>query len=116
MLRGSMNTLLNNMLNDLNRLSQKPLVTNKKSSVTDSGDIYLAEFELAGFCKKDVSINVVDNVLEIKAENKDRSEEFKLHLNDLVSPDHISAELRYGLLKITLPKKAINEAKKIEIK
>ncbi|HBX65817.1 MAG TPA: heat-shock protein Hsp20, partial [Balneolaceae bacterium] len=41
---------------------------------------------------------------------------FKLHLNDLVAEDHISAEIKNGLLKLTLPKKSVSEARQIEIK
>ena len=76
----------------------------------------MAEFELAGFTKKDVDIQVADNTLTIKAKNEHRDKSFKLFLYDLVSEDHITASLKNGLLKITLPKKAVSETKKIDIK
>ena len=93
-----MNTLLNNILNDINNRSSK------LSPVKESGDVYLAEFELAGFYKKDVDIQVADNTLTIKAKNEHRDKSFKLFLYDLVSEDHITASLKNGLLSITLPK------------
>tara|TARA_R100000231_G_scaffold70080_1_gene55642 strand:+ start:2589 stop:2906 length:318 start_codon:yes stop_codon:yes gene_type:complete len=105
-----MNTLLNNILNDINTRSSK------LSPVKESGDVYSAEFELAGFSKKDVDIKVNDNTLTIEAKNEDRQKSFKLFLYDLVSEDHITASLKNGLLKITLPKKAVSETKKIDIK
>jgi len=58
----------------------------------------------------------VDNTLCVTAKNKERSEKFKLHLWDLVSEDHISAELKYGLLKITLPKRTVSDGREIPIK
>ena len=105
-----MNTLLNNILNDINNRSSK------LSPVKESGDVYLAEFELAGFTKKDVDIQVADNTLTIKAKNEHRDKSFKLFLYDLVSEDHITASLKSGLLSITLPKKEVTAAKKIDIK
>ena len=69
-----MNTLLNNILNDINNRSSK------LSPVKESGDVYLAEFELAGFTKKDVDIQVADNTLTIKAKNEHRDKSFKLFL------------------------------------
>ena len=105
-----MNTLLNNILNDINNRSSK------LSPVKESGDVYLAEFELAGFTKKDVDIQVADNTLTIKAKNEHRDKSFKLFLYDLVSEDHITASLKNGLLSITLPKKEVSTTKKIDIK
>ena len=111
-----MNTLLNSLFNNLNDLSPKDLMIKQKSCVADTGDVYVAEVELAGFSKKDINISIVDGVVELEAKNKDRSQKFKLHLNDLVAEDHISAEIKNGLLKLTLPKKSVSEARQIEIK
>jgi len=111
-----MNTLINSLFNDLTELSPRELLIRKKSCISDTGDVYVAEVELAGFSKKDVSIKIVDGLLELEAKNKDRSQKFKLHLNDLVSVDHISAEIKNGLLKLTLPKKSVAETKEIQIK
>tara|TARA_R100000700_G_C3138351_1_gene120985 strand:- start:482 stop:817 length:336 start_codon:yes stop_codon:yes gene_type:complete len=111
-----MNTLLNSLFNNLNDLSPRDLMIKQKSCVSDTGDVYMAEVELAGFAKKDISIQVTDGVVELSAKNKDRSQKFKLHLNDLVAEDHISAEIKNGLLKLTLPKKSVSEARQIEIK
>jgi|TARA_R100000152_G_C6774287_1_gene201979 HSP20 family molecular chaperone IbpA len=111
-----MNTLINSLFNGLNDLSPRDLMIRKKSCVADTGDVYVAEVELAGFSKKDISIRIVDGVVELDAKNKERSQKFKLHLNDLVAEDHISADLKNGLLKLTLPKKTVSEAREIQIK
>ena len=50
------------------------------------------------------------------AKNKERQKEFKLYLNNLVSEDHITAELKYGLLTLTLPKRTISDGREVEIK
>ena len=111
-----MNTLINSLFNGLNDLSPRDLMIRKKSCVADTGDVYVAEVELAGFSKKDINISIVDGVVELEAKNKDRSQKFKLHLNDLVAEDHISADLKNGLLRLTLPKKTVAEAREIQIK
>tara|TARA_B100000519_G_scaffold169539_1_gene154781 strand:+ start:2339 stop:2674 length:336 start_codon:yes stop_codon:yes gene_type:complete len=111
-----MNTLINSLFNGLNDLSPRDLMIRKKSCVADTGDVYVAEIELAGFSKKDITIDIIDGMVELEAKNKDRSQKFKLHLNDLVAEDHVSAEMKNGLLKLTLPKKTVSEARKIEIK
>jgi len=108
----SMNTLINHILNDITN-SHK---TTQPLPVKDSGDVYSAEFELAGFTKKDVDIEVSDNTLTIKAKNEQRNKSFKLFLYDLVSEEHITASLKNGLLNITLPKKEVSTTKKINIK
>ena len=77
-----MNTLINSLFNGLNDLSPRDLMIRKKSCVADTGDVYVAEVELAGFSKKDINISIVDGVVELEAKNKDRSQKFKLHLNE----------------------------------
>ena len=74
-------------------------------SIQDHGDSWIAEVVLAGFSKKDISINTNNETLEIKAKNEERkSKEAKLKLNGLVSIDKISSKLQDGILKINLPK------------
>jgi len=106
-----MNTLINTLFNDIHRATP-----NKRSRIKESGDVYTSEIELPGFSKKDMAINVADDILTVKAKNKDREKEFKLYLNNLVSVDHITADLKYGLLKLTLPKRTVSEGREIQIK
>jgi|TARA_R110002020_G_scaffold363289_1_gene575593 HSP20 family molecular chaperone IbpA len=112
-----MNTLINTILNDLTyTLPVYPRSRGRISSVKDSGDVYTSEVELAGFAKKDIKITIADDAVNIEAENKERSKQFKLHLNSLVSVDHITAELKNGLLKLVLPKTSVKEGREVTIK
>lgn len=88
--------------------------------------------ELPGLEEKDVQINVADNLLTIRGEKKAEKEEkdknyrliersygsFErtLELPDGVNADAIKASIAKGVLKVTVPKPAPAQAKKIEVK
>ena len=44
----------------------------KHAKVKDSGDVYIGEFELAGFSKDDIEIVATDECLQIQAKNEKR--------------------------------------------
>src|SRR6516225_6381197 len=88
--------------------------------------------ELPGLEEKDVQVNVADNVLTIKGEKKAQKEEkdknyrmFErsygsfyrtLELPSGSNLDNIKATLSNGVLKVTVPKPAPAQAKKVEVK
>ena len=88
--------------------------------------------ELPGLQEKDVQVNVADNVLTIKGEKKSEKEEkdknyrmFErsygafsrtLDLPAGINPDTIKASLSNGVLKVTVPKPAAAQVKKVEVK
>jgi HSP20 family protein len=88
--------------------------------------------ELPGLEEKDVQINVADNLLTIRGEKKAEKEEkdknhrliersygsFErtLELPDGVNADAIKANIAKGVLKVTVPKPAPAQVKKIEVK
>lgn len=88
--------------------------------------------ELPGLEEKDVQINLSDNLLTIRGEKKAEKEqkdknyrllersygsfERTLELPQGVSPDAIKANIAKGVLKVTIPKPAPAQAKKIEVK
>ncbi len=88
--------------------------------------------ELPGLEEKDVQINLSDNLLTIRGEKKAEKEqkdknyrlversygsfERTLELPEGVSPDAIKANIAKGVLKVTIPKPAPAQAKKIEVK
>ena len=88
--------------------------------------------ELPGLEEKDVQINVADNVLTIKGEKKAEKEEKNkqyhrversygsfmrtLELPAGVDPDSIKANIAKGVLKVTVPKPAAAQVKKIDVK
>jgi HSP20 family molecular chaperone IbpA len=84
--------------------------------IKSSDDVYTAEFELAGFTKKEVSITANDDLLKINAKKGEKNKTFSIALNDLVSPSDITSKMSNGLLVITMPKKQTKETLSIEIK
>ena len=88
--------------------------------------------ELPGLEEKDVQINIADNLLTIRGEKKAEKEqkdknyrlversygsfERTLELPEGVNADAIKANISKGVLKVTVPKPAPAQAKKIEVK
>ena len=115
-----------------------PTFGNGKSDLLPSMDVTETDkdieitAELPGLEEKDVQINVADNLLTIRGEKKAEKEEkdknyrlversygsFErtLELPDGVNADAIKANIAKGVLKVTVPKPAPAQAKKIEVK
>jgi HSP20 family protein len=88
--------------------------------------------ELPGLEEKDVQINVADNVLTIRGEKKSEKEEKdkdyrlversygsfarSIELPPGVDPDKIQASISKGVLKVTVPRPAPAQVKKIDVK
>ncbi len=88
--------------------------------------------ELPGLEEKDIQLNVADNVLTIRGEKKNEREETKkdyhliersygsftrsVQLPDGVNAENIKAVMSKGILKVTVPKPAPAQSKKIDIK
>ena len=88
--------------------------------------------ELPGLEEKDVQINVADNLLTIRGEkNAEKEEKDKnyrlversygsfertLQLPEGVNTDAIQASIAKGVLKVTVPKPAPAQSKKIDVK
>jgi HSP20 family protein len=88
--------------------------------------------ELPGLEEKDIQLNVADNILTIRGEKKNEREETKkdyhlversygsftrsVQLPDGVNADNIKAVMSKGVLKVTVPKPAPAQTKKIDIK
>ena len=88
--------------------------------------------ELPGLEEKDVQVNLSDNLLTIRGEKKAEKEqkdksyrlversygsfERTLQLPEGINADAIKANISKGVLKVTVPKPAPAQAKKIEVK
>lgn len=88
--------------------------------------------ELPGLEEKDVQLNVADNMLTIRGEKKNEREEKDkdyhllernygsftrtVELPPGVDPDSIKAVIAKGVLKVTVPKPTLSQARKIEVK
>ena len=93
-----------------------------KTDVTDEGDHYLLEADLPGFDKKDIHLDINDDVLTVSAERHSKIEEkdkkdkvvriersYGSYSRQFdvsgVKTDEIKAKYDNGVLKLTLPKK-----------
>jgi HSP20 family protein len=88
--------------------------------------------ELPGLEEKDVQINLADNLLTIRGEKKAEKEQKEkdyrlversygsfartLELPEGVNPDAVKATIDKGVLKVTVPKPAPAQVKKIDVK
>jgi HSP20 family protein len=88
--------------------------------------------ELPGLEEKDVQVNLADNILTIRGEKKAEKEEKdktyrlversygsfvrSLELPEGVNADAIKASIDKGVLKVTVPKPAPAQVKKIDVK
>ena len=118
--------------------TRMPAFTNGKSQVMPSMDVSETDkeieitAELPGLEEKDVQINLADNVLTIRgeksAEKEQKDKNYRLversygsflrtlELPDGVNAEAIKANIAKGVLKVTIPKPAPAQAKKIEVK
>ncbi|MCR4733793.1 MAG: Hsp20/alpha crystallin family protein [Treponema sp.] len=118
----------------------KKAFASPKVDVKEDKDAYIMDMDLPGKTDKDISIEFKNNVLTISSENKSEKEEKKeekaqakeapkylikersytkfsrsFSLPDDVEADKITAKVENGVLEITMPRKAIEEAHKIAI-
>lgn len=100
--------------------------------VTESDKDIEITAELPGLEEKDVQINIADNILTIRGEKKAEKEEKdknyrlversygsferSLELPNGVDANAIQASIAKGVLKVTVPKPAPAQTKKIEVK
>ncbi|GBG89680.1 hypothetical protein CBR_g49533 [Chara braunii] len=79
--------------------------------IRQTDNAYVAKVDIPGFSKDDVQVRVEDDVLVIEGQHiddpKDPSEarycSLNLDLPDDAKPENITADLRYGVLTITVP-------------
>lgn len=100
--------------------------------IAETADGYEVRVELPGVNKKDLSVNIADNLLTIEAESHDESAQQEgteilksercigkqyraLRLGKLVDEDSIQAEYKDGVLKITLSRVAEAKPKSVAV-
>ena len=127
------NRELAKVFNDFDKEFFGDFMTGFKTDVLDKGDRFVLEAELPGFKKEDISIDVEDSRLTIRAEHKDESEQKERNYIrrersygsysrsfDIsnVKADQITAEYKDGVLAVDLPKLEESKpvARRIELK
>jgi HSP20 family protein len=105
----------------------KDIVRQPLVDLADTGKEYVVKAELPGVSKEDLNVEVSENNIEISAESKEeKKEEAKgyirrerryasfyrsVPLPEDVLPDKADAELKEGVLTVTLPKASAPEKK-----
>lgn len=104
-----------------------------RTDISEKDNAYIIESDLPGISKEDIDINIGDGVLTVKAERKLESSEndngyirreraygvFERSFNiSDIDAEKIDAEFKDGVLKLTLPKKQIEEpvSRRLEIR
>ncbi len=105
-----------------------------KVNISETDKAYLVEADLAGMKKDDVKVECKENILSISANKEEKKEQDdknyhrfeyssgsfyrSFNLPNNIKHEDVSAEMKDGVLKITLPKgeKHLSETKQIIIK
>ena len=86
------------------------------TDIKDNGDVYTVSIELPGYKKGDVKAEVNDGVLTVTAEkNGKTSYQNSFSIKSDVDTKSITANLEYGILTLTLPKKEVSKPRKIKV-
>ena len=85
-----------------------------KTDIIDAKDSFYLFLDLPGICEKDLSLDVNDNILSLKAEeNLSKAEAKRYHvrsyeahyeIDESIDAESIKAKLDQGVLKLELPK------------
>ena len=101
-----------------------------RSGIDDAGDLvetensFILRLEVPGVTKKDIKVEFVGNTLTVRfSRPADADNIFGSRLEDFtvrrtvenVTSDGITAEVRNGILAVTLPKKTTSDIKTIEV-
>ena len=124
----------------MDRLFEESVVTPKKGistampkiDIKEKKDSVVVKAELPGVAEDDVEVEVIDNVMTITGEKKDEKEEEKegyyykeshtgtfsrsFTLPSEVKADKADADMKNGVLTITIPKVEAKQPKKVTIK
>ncbi|ACD89842.1 heat shock protein Hsp20 [Chlorobium limicola DSM 245] len=104
-----------------------------KVDISEDETAFHIDAELPGLEKEQIALNIEDDVLTIKAERKQESEEKKkdyhriersygsfsrsFNLGEMIDQDNIGADFENGVLHVTLPKAApVKKTKEISIR
>ena len=98
--------------------------------IEETKEAYLIKAELPGMSKKEVSVELDNNILTISGEKKEETEDRTFHRKEIfsgsfsrtfslpehVDTEHVTAEFKNGILSLTIPKAEKEHKKQITIK
>lgn len=101
-----------------------------RTDIIKKGDEYIIEILLAGVDKKDININIENDLLKVECERKEYDDDFKfevkesyygkirklIKLPDFINKEKIDATTVNGILRIILPKNDKDKNRNIPIK
>ncbi len=85
---------------------------------------YYIDFALSGMAKEDIKISIVDDILNISATKNEKSEYCSFHKeftkrirlsDDDLNLKAVNADMKNGVLTVTIPKKTQSTSEKIDI-
>lgn len=101
------------------------------TDLIEHDDEFVVTVDLPGFTREDVDVRVTDHTLRIEIDHEESTEEEdeqylrherrresmhrSIRLPDEVDPEQVAARMKNGVLTVTLPKAAAEEARQIEI-
>ena len=86
------------------------------TDIKDNGDVYRVSIELPWYKKGDVKAEVNDGILTVIAEKDGKtSYQNSFSIKSDVDTKSITANLEYGILTLTLPKKEVSKPRKINL-
>ena len=86
------------------------------TDIKDNGDVYVASIELPGYKKGDIKVEANGNMLTVSAEKEGKAEyKNTFSIKSDVDTTSIAANLEYGILTLTLPKKEVSKPRKIKV-
>ncbi len=112
--------------------AQMPSASAFKVDISEDEAAFHIDAELPGIEKENIGLNIEDDVLTIKAERKQESEEVKknyhrveraygsfsrsFNLGEAINQENINADFNNGILHVTLPKaQTVSKKKDITI-
>jgi len=72
--------------------------------VKDNGNSYSLKIDLPGFEKDEIEIDIIEDILNLKAKNAEDSKSFSFYIPSDINKEAVEASLKNGQLTITLPK------------
>lgn len=119
------------LFNELNKFFEEPLEKAEKklmkTDIREKDGSYMLDIEIPGYNKDEVAVNLYDGYLTVSANHEQDAEERdalgnlvrqerlfgscsrSFYVGDTIDSDNIKAKYENGVLKITLPKAAVDE-------